>query len=271
MKKSLCILLLLSTAFFITPAAARYITLQHTSVYKESPVAGNETQIRLNMVNTGDEAAYEVELSLMLPEGITSDYMSLGRVDPRIPQSGEFNLKISPEIKPGKYSIAILTEYRDANGYAFSSVSPNDLVIKEGRPSQVTGMIPEISLGDKGGKEKPALTLRNMDQKSHEVKVKIFAPKELSIVPYENSLSIDARDGTVVEFEVSSFGALKGSNYIVFASMDYEDDGMHYSSIASGMVKVVEQTEAISFGGWIPIAAAAVLVLAFIAYQFIKK
>jgi len=266
MKKITAIVFLLALLSLGTQASAKYITISNT-ITMEKVVSGEETTINITLSNTGDEAAYDVQLSLMLPDKMTADQIFLGKVDPQIPQSGTFSVKIDPSINPGIYSIGVLTEYKDANRYAFSSVSPNSLIIKGPRSSQVNGMIPELSLGSKGEVKRLRLDLRNMEEKNRDLKIRIFAPKELKVNPPEKSVSIPGRSEANEEFDISSFGALEGSSYIVFASMDYDEDGYHYSSTAGGMVKIVKQAEVLNFSGLVPIIALVFLVLVFIAYQ----
>ena len=268
MKKSMTYAILLTIAVLATPASAKYITLTNT-VTIERVIAGDSTTVNVSLVNTGDEAAYDVQLSLLTPDGITSTQMNLGKVDPSMPQKGTFDVNLSNGIAPGKYSVAILTEYKDANGYPFSSVTPNYLVLKDSRSSQMAGTIQEISLGNK---ETQTITLdmRNMDSKDHAITIRLYAPKELKIDAEEKTMTISARSEAKSDYSISSFGALPGSSYVVFASLDYDDGGVHYSSTASGIVKVVEQKDFLNFSGLLPIAALAVIVLAFIIYQFKK-
>ncbi len=268
-RKFIKFVFLLSLVVLTTSVSAKYITLTH-KVTMERIVQEDKTKVNITLLNSGDEPAYDVQLSLLLPEGISSEPIFLGKLDPNMPQSGTFDIKINSEIIPGKYSMVILTEYKDANGYPFSSVSPNSLILKEVTSSQIFGRISGITLGDKETK-KITLELRNMDQKDHNLKIRLFIPRELKTDSEEKSLVLNARGEKKINFDISSFGALPGSNYVVFATLDYEDSGVHYSSTASGIVRVVEQKEFISFSGWLPLAALIILILIFVIYQFRKK
>ncbi len=249
---------------------ATYITLQNT-ITVERVIYGNQTSVNVSITNTGDEAANGVQLSLLMPQGFKSSTTYIGRMDPNQPQTSGFIVEIDPATAPGIYPIALLTEYKDANGYQFSSVTPNNLVIKEPHSSQIDATLSQEEIGNKGEIKKITLSLRNTDQKDHDVTIRIFAPKELKIDPEEKTLTVHARDNPSTDFEISSFGALPGSSYVIFASMDYEDAGMHYSSTASSVIKVVQQKDAISFSGWIPIIVVVILVIAIIAFQFMGK
>jgi hypothetical protein len=168
--------------------------------------------------------------------------------------------------------MALLTEYKDANGYQFSSVTPNYLVLKEARSSQVDATVSQVEVGHKGEVKKITVTLRNMDQLDHEVKIRVYSPKELKIEPLEKTLSVKARDSPKTEFDISSFGALSGSSYVIFASVEYDEGNIHYTSTASGLIKVVEQKETFSFRNeWIAIIVVALLLAAVVAFQFFGR
>lgn len=262
-------LVALALLVFAAAASATYITLS-PALSLERIVSGNETQVNVSIANLGDEPAYEVQLSFLLPEGFDSEPIYFGRVDNgAVPQRGGFLISIQEGVSPGKYTAALLTEYKDANGYPFSSVSPYPLFIEEIRSSQVSGAIKETELGTKET-TRLFLELRNLDERAHNVEISIRAPKELKVSPMDGSTYIESRGEATKEFEISSFGALAGSSYVVFASLDYEEDGSHYSATASGMVKVVEKKDPFSFSGWLPVAAIVVLVLAALVYQFRK-
>ena len=250
------------------PAYATYITLQN-SMAVERVVLSPETSVNVSLMNSGDEAANGVQLSLSMPEGFSSEPVFLGRMDPNIPQTASLSVKIGSGIAPGVYPMALLIEYKDANGYQFSSVTPNYLVIKEARSAQVDATVSQEEVGNKGEVKKITVTLRNMDQRDHDVKLRMYYPKELKIDPPEKTLTVKARDAPKAEFDLSSFGALPGSNYVVFVSVEYDESGVHYTSTASGIVKVVQQKDTFSFSGWLPITVVVVLVIAVIAFQFI--
>jgi len=262
MKKliPLLIFLLLSTT------SARYISLA-TTVTTESLVLSNETCVNIKLLNSGDEPAYDVQLSLLLPKGFKSNSLFPGRLDPGHTYTGNFSLAIDSSITPGKYPVVILTEYKDANGYQFSSVSPSSLFIKRKTISRISGIISEVSLGNKEIK-KLTLRLRNLDDKEHKLRIKLFLPRELKIEPDKIEVLLTPNKEEKLEFDISSFGALIGSTYVVFASVEYEDSNLHYSSLLRGTVKIVEKQDMFNFSGWLPIAILCGLILIFIYYQF---
>jgi len=86
------------------------------------------------------------------------------------------------------------------------------------------------------------LTVRNFDEKPHQVNAKLFLPDELTVDVKEKQIQLNAHEEKPVSFEVSNFGALPNSNYAVFASLEYDDE-LHYSALASGLIRVVESAD----------------------------
>lgn len=264
MVKRLIILLVLF--LFVSLNSAMYISLS-TSVSVENMISGNETGVDVRLTNSGDESAYDVQLSLLLPANLKADNIFVGELKPDRPYEGNFTIAAIDGITPGKYTIGILTDYKDANGYQFSSVSPNSLFVRKMTSSMISAKISEIELGDKETK-RINMQVRNLDDKSHSLNIKLYFPRELKTTTVEKTITINPREEKGVEFDISPFGALVGSSYVIFASLDYEENGLHYSSVATGIVKIVESRGGFDFSGWIPIAVVVLLIAVFILYQF---
>lgn len=226
MKGAFLILLLL-----IPIALAGTISL---TTILTSDLVMDKGEIQVILTNSGSESAYNVQLSV-LSDGFSSDPIYVGILKPNIPF--ETNLSISPkELSPGNYPIIVMTEYADANGYPFSSVSPIIVSYKNPSVSMVSGMFSDVSLSGKKSKNL-ALTLKNSDDKSHGVTVKLILPKELGAEEEEKIVNIGSKQEKTLNFKVSNFAGLTGSSYVVLASMEYDDE-RHYSSFTRGMIKI---------------------------------
>jgi len=222
-------------------SSARYISIS-TSVSVENLVRGDTTQVGVKLLNSGDEPAYDVRLSLLLPEGFSADELTPGRLDPEKPYTGNFTVNIAKNVISGSYPIVILTDYRDANSYPFSSVTLNSLNIRERTSSDIFGVLSRIRMSPDGSAV-TTLRIRNRGNEKHKLKVRFFLPKELEVRPEHYELEIGPRAQKELKFKISSFGALTGSTYVVFASIDYDEDNLHYSSTASGTVEIVNEDE----------------------------
>lgn len=259
MKKLLIPLILLLIPHLVLASVISLTTTISTDLMTE-----NTTKIQVKLLNSGDEPANNVQISLI--SDFQSNPIFVGTLIPNIPFEKEFNISLKEDILPGNYPLVVLVDYSDANGYPFSSVSPSSIVYKTPSVSKLSSVISELSLGDKETK-KLTLNIRNLDDVSHELDVKLILPRELKVVDGERTILIQSKEQKELNFDVSSFSALPGSSYVVLASIEYEDEGLHYSSFGRGMVRITESSDLIELPSWLPITFIAVLVVIFIYYQ----
>lgn len=235
----------------------------------------NETkgQIQVRITNLGDEPAYNSQLSLI------SDYLSskpvhINKLDVNKPFETNITVEfLNTTIKEGDYPLVLLTEYEDANGYRFSSVSDITLTYKNHYYSQIgKSSIKDLEINGNRGKSL-SLKLINRDQNQHNVTLKLFLPKELQTDKTEKTITLKPNEEKDVNFKVSNlpnFGGLPGSSYVVLISIEYEDD-YHYSSIARGMVRIVQGKSVFKLPKWAVFVVIGVLIIIFILYQFKSK
>lgn len=240
MNKKIIILALIIA--LLGTASARYISISTTST-GERITEGDSTIIGVRLINTGDEAAHDVRISLLLPAGFSANELKPGRMEPDKPYEGEFTVSIDGDVTSGTYLVAILTDYRDANSYPFSSVTQSFINLGEMTYSDISGTLSKISISPEGSAS-TALRIRNQGDEKRNLRVRLFLPRELAtdVETYELELGPGAQEEH--RFKISSFGALAGSTYIVFASMEYDEDNLHYTSTTSGMVEIVTEDEA---------------------------
>ncbi len=266
MKRPLIALIILA---FAGVSAASFISLT-PSVYNRDMVSGNESVLEFSLGNSGDEAAYDVVVSLFLPEEMSAEDLFVGRLDDGGSYSGSFSISLDDSVLPGAYSIPLIIDYKDANGHPFSAVYAFSQVVKEAAFSKVTPRFSDLNVTE-GGSGNLRLSLRNLDSRGHNAKVTLFLPRELRSDVDEAVVWVPEKSDAEISFIVSSFDALEGSSYAVFAVVSYEEDGVHYSTYSSGIVRVVaEKASQDLLPSWAPLAALAALVLIFLAYQFRK-
>jgi hypothetical protein len=266
MRKPLIILIILA---FVGLSGASFISLT-PSIDNENIVSGNESILTFSLSNSGDEPAYDVVASLFLPVGMRAEDLFAGRLDDNSSYSGRFRISLDDDILPGAYSNPLLVDYKDANGHPFSAVYSFSQVVRQAAFSKVTPRFNDLQITDKGGGDLK-LSLRNLDEKAHQVKVKFFLPRELRSDADEKTVSVSEKSDSEIVFSVSSFDALAGSSYAVFAVVSYEEDGVHYSTYSSGIVKVVAEKPLPDWiPSWLPLAVLAGLILVVIVYQLKK-
>lgn len=245
-------------------AYASYISL--TTTIDNVVIGENGTgKASIRILNSGDEAAHNVELMVLLPEGFSSNTIYAGKILPNSTFNGNFTVSVikNMSILPGSYAACELTRYQDANGYQFSSISPLTITHINPTSSKITGLLDSVTIGEKGSKS-IKLKLINSDSSGHDVYVRLFLPSELTCREPEKSIYMQKNSENSITFEVSNAGALIGSNYVVFASIDYSD-GMHYSSFARGNIEITKEEP---FNYTLPMAI--ILILLILAIVFVN-
>ncbi len=242
-------------------------TISLTTSVTTDILTTSQGEIQFSLTNSGDEAAYNVQVSL-ITDDFSSQLIHVGTLEINRPFETNITLNVNDNLKEGNYPVVLLTEYTDANGYPFSSVSPITLTYKNPYSSRITGIFENIELSGKRSKNL-VLKLKNMDQVDHDVNVKLILPNELSSDTIEKTVSVGSKEGKNIVFKVSNFAGLEGSSYVVLASIEYEND-YHYSSLASGMVRIVEK-KGMNVPKWIPISTLIIVVIIFIIFQVKSK
>lgn len=259
MKKLVLFLILL-----LIPQVVLAGVISLTTTISSDVMTKDETKIHVSILNSGNEPANNVQITPLVPNSFSTEPVSFEKLNINEPKETNFKVKLTEETIPGNYPVVILTDYADINGYPFSSVSPSSIVYKTRTISKVSGVISEVSLIDKNSK-KLVLTLRNLDDTSHNIKIKMFIPRELKISEDEKEMTIGPKEEKELDFEISSLSALVGSSYLVLASIDYEDGILHYSTFARGIVKI-ELGKSFEFPFWLPVISFIVLLIIFFYY-----
>lgn len=252
---------------FISLASASYITIV-TTVYSDI-IYGNSTTILVKLEQRGDESAYDVEVvPLVSDDFVVEGELKTARLDPGKSLQGSFNVSVKKNLLQGAYPLVIRTIYHDANRYPFSVVSPYSLVYLIDYNSDIYGSMDEVEFTSEGSGEN-VLKIRNVGNTPKEVKVKLYLPKELKSRETEKILSIGPKEEKEIKYRIESLGALPGSSYYILASLEY-DSYYHYTSFASGLVKIVEKEENFNLI-WILVVLFIALLVMFIYFKWNVK
>lgn len=224
--------------FLANPAQARVISITTSS--DTIVMNTNSADFNVTVLNSGDESAYDVKISLLLPDGFSSKPVFVGKLDQNSRHTTIFNV-ILEQVKEGEYSFATLVEYKDANKHPFSAVSPSTIVYKTPSSSRITAAMQPTELKNTG---RLVMDIRNLDDKSHDVAIKLYLPNELVSRDSQRRMTLTANENKQESFAIENVGALDGSSYAVFAVLSYEN-GQHYSHVASGSIRIGAETKAI--------------------------
>jgi len=271
MKKLMIFLILLLIPHLVSAGVISLTTTISTDI-----MTNDTTKIHIKLINSGDEPAHDIQVSL-LTKDFSADPIIIGKLNPNEPFEKDFNVVLIEEILPGSYPILILTDYADANGYPFSSVSPSSIVYKTPTVSKVSGLINEVSLTGKESK-KLTLSIRNLDDVEHDVNIKLVLPREIKVDEEGKKVLIGSKQEKSLDFEVSSLSAISGSTYVIVASIEYEVNDLHYSSFVNGIIRIdggikpkTKESEGTSTLAFIVLFISIIFVLIYAYPKYIKR
>ena len=255
MKKLLLLLLMI---IIIPSIAASYISIQ-------SQITTTENRTIVKVTNLGDEAAYNVQLSLDI-----NNKKTISNVKERLGIQKSFEWKVPLAAKPknpGKYPLILTTNYQDANFYPFSAISVSAFDYKQSTISDIAAKINNIELSDEGTLE---LTIKNLADTAKNIDIRLIVPKELTADKEKLRAKLPAKTQSTIHFEIKKFSALVGSSYVVFAIIEYDENNRHYTTMASGVVKIAEKKNIFTNQNLL-ISLLVILVVIFVYFQFKKK
>jgi hypothetical protein len=249
---------------FCSLASASYITLKTTVT---SVIDKDQLKVIVSTANKGDEPAYNVQAEVRVGSkkvlGAKSQEMGINqpyRAEAVFP----LNLKT-----PGRYPMVLVMHYTDANQYPFSALNCQTFAYKtEAPPEDVFGSLRPVSFWKKA---EMGLNLKNMGGEEITASVDLVVPRELTASSERIKLNIPSKSEINQRFTVSNFSALSGSNYQVYAVVEYEKDRMHYTRIIPGVIKIVEAKTLMGIDSTFLIAVFILLVVVFVVFQVIRK
>jgi hypothetical protein len=217
---------------FAAPAHAGFISIQTelTPGYD-----GKAFTLHATIINRGDEAAHDVSIAAEL-SGAVAHSPEVALLGPNESKSMELTQDVAI-LKRGEYPVVVTVKYKDANHYPFSAISVAPLIYGDSKPSRIEATVSNLEFSDKKGFLN--LTSRNLDGQPEEVSVRLVTPKELSVTQFIGRFTLDGGAAEDFRIPLSNISANPGSNYQVYALVEYEDGGLHYFTAANAYVAVI--------------------------------
>jgi hypothetical protein len=217
-------------------------------------------------MNHGDEAAYNVKTNIMLLgeqlEGPVSGLLG-------VKQSATFRIeKILSGIKQGRYPLTVIVDFHDANQYPFSALVGTTFHYKQDVAPDLLAQARDLIM-EKDGKLR--LEVRNPASGEKRVQATVVLPRELFAPRPEVDFQIEPGGEQAVFFEILNASALPGATYPVFCYLEYDLQETHYTTLATGMVRIAKQENWLQRSLWLWIGLAVFLGVAIIVYQFRGK
>jgi len=240
-----------------------YITINTTTDLKYE---GSNLEVSIEVSNTGDESAYNVQFTCeILGKVLTSDIKPELKVQEAFKQVLISPLKLET---PGRYPAVVTVSYTDGNQYPFSALSIPAFVYQEATSSKVLGILKGQEISSKGYTE---LIVKNLDDIPKTVRMLFVLPKELSSSDLQREINLDPKAEETIPLEVKNFSALPGSQYTVYAVLEYDLGEKHFNLNAVGNIKIVKK-DLLKENKNILIGIAIFLALVFVALniKFLK-
>jgi hypothetical protein len=110
--------------------------------------------------------------------------------------------------------------------------------------------------------------VKSLSDATRQAHVRFITPRGLEVAPPTHSLALAPWADAVADARAINRGALPGSRYPVFATIEYDDAGVHHAALARG---VIEIREAQTTRGWYPLAAALALVAVWVVVVVVRR
>jgi hypothetical protein len=218
------ILLLTTLVATGMPALAGTISI---TIAQRAQLADGKLNVTVTVSNNGDEAAQSV-----VPVLRFRDQEARGTLRPALePKTGfEETLTVTTDVGQGRWPYRLAVDYTDANQYPFQALQVQTVTAGNPPPSKVaiTSLKPQ---GPVAGTENVDVAMKNLTGDARTLIVGLMVPDGL--------LELAGWGEQKLAIPVTNRTALAGSRYPVFAVAEYDDGGVHQTSIGQGVVEII--------------------------------
>jgi hypothetical protein len=238
-------------AFLVHPLAAVAGTIS-ISVEVRPTLRPGALAVALTVANSGDEAAASVLPSVQFGgkevRGTGQESLAPGsRMDTVI--------DVPFVATPGQWPLVTTVDYSDPNGYPFQALQVALIAAGEATPSLV--VLTQLDTSPVRESAPIRARVKSLSDAPRQAKVRFIMPRGLEVAPPTHSLTLTPWADAVADARAINRGALPGSRYPVFATIEYDDAGVHHAALARGAIEI---REAQATRGWYPLALALALV-----------
>jgi len=255
-------ILLFACLLLAVPAFASYISLNTTL---RSKVEGNNLKVIVQVVNKGDESAFAVQAEFRV-----GGKTLLAEKAPELPVNNLYSATAVLPLNlatPGNYPLILVMHYADANQYPFSALTAHAFVYRQEGVPPLFGQVKPATFAKDGTVD---FVLKNSGNREIKAVTRLVVPRELTALNDRVPLTLAPRSQQSAGFRLSNFSALAGSTYQLFAVTEFEDGGLHFTSLAPGTVRINEGNLLVNYQALF-IGLIIALIVGFIALQFRRK
>lgn len=187
----------------------------------------------LTAKNTGNEAAHDVEPEVAY-EGKTTKGDAVAALEPTT--SHEWKFALPPPPGTGTYPVVVRLRYADANGYPLSAL----LVHLQRTAGARSGPArPTLTSGPVSRFGNAKLVIDNPGPQPLAGRLTLVLPTEFQTDPENQPAQVPAQGRNEMTLVFQNAGALPGSVYPIYATFEYDLDGIHHAVVSNTTVEVV--------------------------------
>jgi hypothetical protein len=224
----------LCAAVFLLLASA---SLQAGVISLETRVNTNVQESRLDaavtVTNHGNESAFNLQVK---SESLGSEQESSVQKELPVEQSYTATFRYALKgLSPGLYPLVLRILYTDANLYPLSALAISGFVWQKNAPPGILGILGVVRIQDQG---RLNLRLKNLDNDTKTLHLRLLLPRELTAESLPSEMELPANKEVRLPFQVRNFSALENSIYPVYAVIEYDQRGLHYTAVAPGTIRI---------------------------------
>ena len=196
---------------------------------------GKTFRLQATVINRGDDPAHEVSVTAELA-GTKAHSSEVAFLGPNESQFFELAQDL-PVPNHGEYPVVVTVNYSDANRYPFSAISIAPVAYGDSQPSRVAAALSNLEISDGNGHLK--LSTRNSGGQAQEITARLITPRELAASGFVGRVTLDGGAAEDFRIPIANVSANPGSSYQVYALVEYDEGGLHHSTVANAYVNVI--------------------------------
>ena len=189
---------------------------------------------KVKVSNTGDEAAQSVLPMLRFRGGEAKGTLK-NQLGPN--ETVEQTLAVpATGLTPGRYPFRLSVDYTDVNQYPFQALQVSTVTVGTPTPAKIAATLQIDQLATNGS---VVVTLKNLMGDARAVTITVHASEGIETPKEPTAITLDAWGTTSATVNVVNRTALAGSRYPLFATAEYDADGVHQTVVGQTTVEIV--------------------------------
>lgn len=241
---------------FTSVLSAEHITLTSSLTTEVTPPM---LKAKLLLKNDGEAAAYNIQARFH-----TTDKQWLSEVFPKLETDRELTIEYLEKLeleKRGIYPLIVKIHFKDAGGYPMTTVIVNPFTYDEITSPNIYGRLEKSVLSNSC---ELRLDITNTGYDDLNLDINIFVPDEISVQQTQTQFVLKGRSKVDHRFALKNFSALAGAIYPVWATIEYEREDKHFTSVCSGEIEIIRSENMFMKYWWLWLSLAGTIVALFI-------